>query len=177
MRGGYTTPQRRGKIYKKFLSTINWLSDKGGFIAAIFVIVMAFLVAAEAILRYGFNSPTVWSVEITSYLMCFAIFLALARALKEEQHVRALFIISRFSRRVQDVARIITGFVSMIGVGLLVWTGWLQAENAYHIHEVSLTPLDTPMFIIKLAIPIGGLLFLLQWIVRLTAYMEVLREK
>ena len=167
--------KRIARACNSFLSVINWLSTRGIALGAVGVVIMTFLVTFEVIMRYVFRAPTVWGMEITYYLLAFGIFFSLAGALKDELHVRALFIVTRFPRKVQDILRVITSIIAMIGVGFLVWQGWLKVLHAYRIHEVSLTPLSTPLYIIMLVIPIGGLLFFLQWIVRLTLYIRALR--
>ena len=60
-------------------------------------------------------------------------------------------------------------------VAILIWQGSLTVVTSYQIHEVPVVPLRTPLFIIRLFIPIGSFLFLLQWIVRLNLYTRTLR--
>ena len=167
--------KRIARGYLSFFSAINWLSVMGVTVSGIGVVLMTFLVTLDVISRTVFNVSVTWAGEMTWYLLCFGIFFSLAGALMEELHVRALFIVTRFPRKVQDTLRIITSILAMIGVGFLIHQGWLKALQAYQSHQVSLTPLSTPLWPIMLTIPIGGFLFFLQWIVRLTLYIRALR--
>src|SRR5262245_55806107 len=56
-------------------------------IASILVIAMVLIVVREVVLRYGFNTPSTWALDVARYLLQFTFFLALAPALESGHHV------------------------------------------------------------------------------------------
>ncbi len=162
------------KWYDSFLALSNWLTVKASGLGAIGVIIMCLITTYEVIMRYIFNRPTIWSLEMGTYLLALAVFGSLAAALMEEEHVRALFVLSHLRPKVQQIARVIAT-VPAIGVVLLfLWQSSVALIKTYQVHEVSMTPLQTPQWLPQALLPLGLFLFLLQWIVKMTEYIRAL---
>jgi TRAP-type C4-dicarboxylate transport system permease small subunit len=51
------------------------------------VLATVLVVVREVVLRYGFNAPSTWSLDVARYLLQFTFFLALAPALESGHHV------------------------------------------------------------------------------------------
>ncbi len=90
-----------------------------------------------------------------------------AYAYREDQHVRVDVIYSKFSPRGKAIADIITSVFFFIFIGTMVVTGYRFAADAVNLREVSFTEWGIQYWPVKLAIPIGASLLLLQGIARL----------
>jgi TRAP-type mannitol/chloroaromatic compound transport system permease small subunit len=93
--------------------------------------------------------------------------LAGAYAYKEDQHVRVDVIYVKFSPRGKAIADIITSFFFFVFIGTMLWTGYRFAADAVNLNEVSFTEWGVQYWVVKLSIPIGAGLLLLQGIAKL----------
>ena len=67
-----------------FTRAVNRLFALAG---CVLVAVIVVVVVREVVLRYGFNAPSTWALDVARYLLLFTFFLALAPALESGHHV------------------------------------------------------------------------------------------
>jgi TRAP-type mannitol/chloroaromatic compound transport system permease small subunit len=90
-----------------------------------------------------------------------------AYAYKEDQHVRVDVIYTQFSPRGKAIADVVTSVFFFIFICTMLWTGWRFASDAVSLREVSFTEWAVQYWPVKLMIPIGAALLLLQGIAKL----------
>ena len=90
-----------------------------------------------------------------------------AYAYREDQHVRVDVIYSKFSPRGKAIADIVTSVFFFIFVGTMFVTGIRFAGDAINAGESSFTEWGIQYWPVKLMIPIGAGLLLLQGIAKL----------
>ena len=82
---------------------IGYFADKVivgfGLASGILIVLNGLFSSYEVIMRYFFNSPTVWVLEITIYLVIASTFFALAYALLQKAHVKVDFITNYLTPR------------------------------------------------------------------------------
>jgi TRAP-type C4-dicarboxylate transport system permease small subunit len=64
-------------------------------------------------MRYVFDMPTIWSVEVSSYLLLLVIFTATAYTLQTDGHVRVDIITIRLPEKPRTILSIITAFLTL----------------------------------------------------------------
>jgi TRAP-type mannitol/chloroaromatic compound transport system permease small subunit len=121
----------------------------------------------EVISRYVFNSPTNWVHESTFLMFGMQYMIAGAYAYRGESHVRVDLIYTKLSVRGKAMCDVIGSLFFFIFVGTMLWTGWTFAGDAVRGGEVSFTEWGIQYWPVKLTIPIGAALLLLQGIARL----------
>jgi TRAP-type mannitol/chloroaromatic compound transport system permease small subunit len=121
----------------------------------------------EVIARYVFNSPTNWVHESTFLMFGMQYMIAGAYAYRGESHVRVDMLYSQLSPRGKAICDIAGSVFFFIFVGTMLWTGWLFAADAVNAWEVSFTEWAIQYWPVKLMIPIGAALLLLQGLARL----------
>ncbi len=129
----------------------------------------------DVILRYVFNRPIHWMLEVTEYIMLYIPFLGAALVLKEDGHIRIDIFISHFSEKMRGWLNIITSLVG--GLVMLTYTvfGGLVTLDYYKRGIPSLESLKTPMFLILMIIPIGGFFFTTQFFRQMVGYYQKLK--
>jgi TRAP-type C4-dicarboxylate transport system permease small subunit len=130
----------------------------------------------DVILRYCFNRPIHWMLEITEYAMLYIPFLGAALVLKEEGHIRIDLVITFLSERSRGRLNVFTSFVG--GVVMLTYT-WFGAQVTLDYLKrgvPSLESLKTPMFLILMIIPIGGFFFSIQFFRQMKGYYKKLKS-
>jgi len=130
----------------------------------------------DVLLRYSLNRPISWMLEITEYTMLYIPFLGAAFVLKEDGHIRIDLVITFLSERSRGWLNVVTSFVG--GVVMLIYT-WFGAQVTLDYFErgvPSLESLRTPMFLVLMIIPIGALLFSLQFFRQMKGYYQKLKS-
>lgn len=152
---------------------VGLLSDKlngvGGALGGFSILVIGLIVTYEVILRYFFNSPTVWVLEISTLLSIGSVFLAGGYTLKEKSHVNVDILINRFSRPNQVLIELMGLILSLIYCFVLTWKGAELAITAIRTGEVSPTVLNIPVCIPRGFVPLGGALLILEFIRQIMA--------
>jgi len=121
----------------------------------------------EVIRRYLFNAPTVWANELTQMLFGAYIVLAGGYILAIEGHVNVDILYSRLSRKTQAILDIITSVLFFMFCLMMVYYGGSLAWESLSTFEHSQSAWNPPIYPVKLTIPIGAGLLLLQGIAKL----------
>ncbi len=132
----------------------------------------------EVFVRYLLNDPTSWAFDL-SYMMYGAVFfMAGAYTLSRSGHVRADMFYRLWPDRTQAVVEM-TLYVLFFFPGMLALlvAGWGYGTGAMGIREVSVnSPAGMPIWPLKMMIPVGGALMLLQGVAEILRCVLCLRE-
>jgi C4-dicarboxylate transporter, DctM subunit len=135
-----------------------------GFFGGILILLNGIFVTYEVIMRYFFNAPTTWVLEISIYLLIIATFLSLAYVMLEKGHVNVDFVTAHLSSKTVTLLTITTSVFSILYCVVLGWQGWKMAFKAFQIGERSPTILGIPLWIPEFFIPLGCALLIFQFI-------------
>ena len=144
------------------LGLIDKLNDKVGKGIMYLIAVLTLMVVFAVVMRYGFNAPTKWSFEAISFVFATYIILSGGYALLHHSHVTVDILYSRFSPRVKAALDVFTALVFFLFAVVLVWYGGQYAWHSVELRQTTATPWNPPIYPIKLMLPIGGALLLLQ---------------
>lgn len=135
--------------------------------ASILVAAIVLVVVREVVLRYGFNAPSTWALDVARYLLQFAFFLALAPALESGHHVHVdLFdpLVPPAWRHWQRIA----GWVLVVFFGaVLFWYVLDLTIDVFETDEFSFSVLPIKLKYLYWIGPIGTLQFVLTGCVQL----------
>ena len=150
-------------IFRLVDKTNEWV---GKIISFSMLLVFA-LVLNEVIRRYLFNSPTVWGNE--SIQMIFGIYIMLSGGyiLRFREHVNVDILYSRLSIKNKARLGIITFPIFLMFCSMLLIYGGSLAWESLSILEHSESAWNPPLYPVKMMIPVGASLILLQGIVKL----------
>jgi TRAP-type mannitol/chloroaromatic compound transport system permease small subunit len=140
------------------------------------VLIVTLISAGNAVARYGFNmSSNAW-LEIQWYLFS-AIFLLLAGyGLKRGAHVRIDLVAGRLSHRTQAWIDIFGGLFMLLPVCMLMlWHGWEAFAESWRIQEYSTDAGGLLRWPVKLLVPVGFALLILQGIAETIKRVAFLR--
>ena len=136
-------------------------------IACILVMVIVLIIVREVVLRYIFNAPSTWSLDVSRYLLLFTFFLALAPALESGHHVHVdLFdpLVPRAWHRWQHIS----GWILVVFFGaVLFWYVLDVTIDVFETDELSFSVIAIKLKHLYWIGPVGTLQFLLTGCVRL----------
>ncbi|HWL11871.1 MAG TPA: TRAP transporter small permease [Ureibacillus sp.] len=142
----------------KFINVINKVCI---YVAAAFLGLLVFTVTYEIVSRYIFDSPSIWTSEISSYLLQFLAFFSMGYLLIEKKHVRVTFLIDRLKGTNRKLLEIFTVFLTIPYSVILVIYGFKFTENVFRLGTTAPTLLATPLWIPYSFIMIAGILLAL----------------
>lgn len=159
-------------LWKTISSCFEHLSRFGVILAEICLVLLLVLVFHEVIARYVLNKPTLYSVEISEYLLIFLAFMAAGWVLQEDKHVRMESVINLLPARVRYGFGLFTSTIVLCFCAILVWQGakasLMALKGGYHSSSL----LNVPLWIPYAIIPLGSLILGLQMIVRIGRMIE-----
>jgi TRAP-type mannitol/chloroaromatic compound transport system permease small subunit len=154
-------------MLKRFCDGVDRVNEWVGVLIGLTVVVVTLAVIYEVVARTAFSKPTLWSNETTIYLSAMTYLIAGGYALRHRRHVRIDVIYERRSPKAQARLDLVT-FIFFLGyAGTLLWVGFEMAWDSFLQRETTATPWDPPIWPVKMAIPLAGLLLLLQGVANL----------
>ena len=162
---------------KTFRAVIEGISEWSGKGVAFFVAIMTVLVTVEVIMRYAFNSPTIWSTELVTYLSGALYLMGGAYALSHGIHVRVDVIYGRFSQRTRAIIDLATFPLFFITFIVLVVAGAEWSITALVNHQTSGSQWELPIWPMRMIIPVAAFLLLIQGVVSCILCFQIARGK
>ena len=160
------------KVLTRFNSIFDRAIDMMFYVASGSSLVIFFSTCTEIFMRYFFNRPQIWSVEVTEYAMLYITFLGASWLLREEGHVRIDLLVTFLKPKSQALLNSITSILGGIVCSALVfygsWSTWLHYQKGLYTFS-AMELLKWPFIIV---IPFGSLLLLIQFARSAYAYWE-----
>lgn len=147
---------------KVFLSAIDAVSAWSGKIFSFLTVVVVGVITFEVIMRYVFHAPTRWGHETMTYLSGILYMMGGAYTLYLQRHARVDVVYERFSPRIRAIMDLVTFPAFFLFCGVLLWVGAEYFWASAVIRETTPSGWAPPIYPIKLFIPLGGFLILLQ---------------
>ncbi len=151
---------------KSILRLIDATSESTGKVVSFFVVFMMVVLLYEIVARYVFHSPTLWAHEISRHFYGAHFMLGGAYALLHGNHVITDVIVGYLSPRRRAVVDAIFWIVFFYFCTLLLWEGGEMAYSSVLRQETTITFFRSPLWPVKLTIPIGAFLILMQGIAK-----------
>ena len=123
---------------------------------------MAFIMFYDVVMRYVFNSPTVWAQETCEYMMVFLTFIGLAEIQKQKAHIRMDYLYTRFPESLRRGMDLFFHFLVALFALLLFSTSLRMTLLALQYGSRSNSLMETPLFLMYAIIPLGFILLLMQ---------------
>jgi C4-dicarboxylate transporter, DctQ subunit len=143
------------------------ISRLGAVLAEICLVLLLILVFNEVIARYLLNKPTLYSVELSEYLLLFVAFMAAGWVMQNDRHVKMHSVVNLMPEKVRHVLDISTSAIVLVFCLILVWEGAKSSLMAFAGGYHSSSLLNVPLWIPYAIIPIGSLILTLQVLVRI----------
>ena len=143
-----------------------------GYLASALFIAIGFIVSYEVIMRYLFNSPTIWVNEVSRFLQIWATYLALTYSFHKQDFIRITVIYDRLNETGKKILDFISFIFIIIFSCFVVYYGWLIAYDSLKVGRTSSTILDVPSFLTELAIPLCFAFLVLRVILEAIRYIR-----
>ncbi len=152
-------------MLEKISSMIDTFNRKEGEWASLLIIPLTVVVLFEVVMRYVFDSPTIWGFEATTFLYGIHFMLGLAYTEVTDGNVKVDIFSSRATPRTQAFLTLFTHLVIFLPVFscMAIWS-WKYAITSALQHELNSTSWAPPIWPIKIIMAIAFSFLLLQGI-------------
>jgi len=144
------------------LRVIDITNARTGKVLSILIAFMTLILTYEVVLRYGFDSPTKWAHEITCSIFGAYSVLGGGYALLFNQHIRSDIVYARFSERGKAICDLITFPLLFMLLIIIFRQGFSMALSSTLARETTVSMFRSPIWPVKICIPLAALLMLLQ---------------
>jgi TRAP-type mannitol/chloroaromatic compound transport system permease small subunit len=147
----------------KALSWVDSLNEWVGKAFSYLILVLVLIVGYEIVMRYVFNSPTVWVNEMSAMIFGAFIIVGGAFTARYNGHVGMDIVYGMLSVRWRAVLDVFTFFILFVPLlGVLVWKGSAAAWHSLLTLEHDSSQWGPPLYPLRIMLPLGAFLFLLQ---------------
>jgi len=154
---------------------IDFLSRVSGTFAGLIMLITAIITCYEIVARRVFNSPTIWTLEVTIFILIWFGFISMACVQREGRHLHVDILVNRLSPRTRTVWDTMTLIITLLFVGIFTYYGYGFFMKAALSGETTIGTFVAPMWVPKLALLLGGTLLGLQLIKDLVVKCNTLR--
>ncbi len=172
-------PRERDKgMLDKISSAIDTFNIKQGKLSALLALPLLLVVVYEVIMRYIFNSPTIWGFEATTFLYGIHFILGLAYCDILGGHVKVDVVVTRFPAKPQSVIGVLTNLVFFMPTMVLMTIfSWRYAFASILQGELNPTSWAPPVYPFKTLMALGFSFLLIQGFSNLIHNIRVLQGK
>ncbi|THF60714.1 TRAP transporter small permease subunit [Pseudothauera rhizosphaerae] len=147
----------------KLSKLIDWINERVGRSVMWLVLVAVVISAGNALVRKLFNMSSNAFLEIQWYLFAAIFMLAAGYTFLRNEHVRIDVFAGRLSPRGQNVIDVIGILLFMLPMAVLIlWLSWPIVMNSIQSGEMSANPGGLIRWPVKVLLPIGLALLILQ---------------
>ncbi|MBW1721762.1 MAG: TRAP transporter small permease subunit [Deltaproteobacteria bacterium] len=147
------------RIFDVLLKVLAWL-------AGILMMFALASVSVDVVLRYFFNKPIGWVLQISEYILLYIPFLAAGYVLRQESHIRIDIVLNRVNRRLQNKINMITSLLGALVLLILAYYGAYVTYDFYQRGVPTLKYLKIPEFLVIMVIPVGCFFFAAEFVRR-----------
>ena len=149
----------------RFPEIVTKINNFFAVISGAFIAIMATFAFAEVILRNFFASPTIWTTNISQYLLLWAILLVSASTFENKGHVSVDFIRVTFARKYGvKYARMISipcYCFCLVYIGILGWKATELFSQSLELGKLTLGMIQIPTTYLYAAIIFGCVLMMI----------------
>ncbi len=136
-------------------------------LALIAFIILTFSVIYEVIARSILNKPTIWSLEIVTYMISCVAFFGSAYVLRINKHLEINLFTKILPIKVRLIFNLIANIIAFIFCFIAFYYGCKLINLSYILGVVSVSELRVPLWIPQMTVPIGFFALSLEFLMRI----------
>ena len=149
-----------------YLSKIDLINEWVGKTVAYAILPLTLIASLEVVLRYVFDRPTIWAWDVNIQLGALLAIMGAGYTLRHGGHVIVDVAVTRFSLRQRALIDLITTWLFFFACVILVWKSGVEGWDSLMTKEAYSSIWAPPIYPLKMIIPVGAFLLLLQGIAK-----------
>jgi TRAP-type mannitol/chloroaromatic compound transport system permease small subunit len=152
--------------------------DLVGRITSWLALILALVMGANVLLRYGFSLGRIWAQELEWHLLVPLTLFGMSYALRHGEHVRVDVLFASFSLRTKLIVDVIAAVLAMAFSALVIGLSLPYVMQSWSMSEGSANPGGIDYrYVVKAVIPISFALLFLQSLAQAIHFVSALRSK
>jgi TRAP-type C4-dicarboxylate transport system permease small subunit len=153
-----TRLEKIGRLYDLLLRGLMGL-------ACILLVCAMLLVCADVFMRYLFNAPIIWAMDVCGFLLVGIVSVGMAWLLREQAHVRMDFLVDRLAPRPRAGLELVMSVVAVLTLAVILYYGLLEIGSlSQRKYAVETGILRIHKITLLIPIAFGLALFLIEFI-------------
>jgi TRAP-type mannitol/chloroaromatic compound transport system permease small subunit len=150
---------------EKLAGGIERFVDTVGRVTAWSSFALALVMGGNVLLRYGFNTGSVWSQELEWHLMSPICLFGMSYALVHREHVRVDVLFAGYSQRNKDLVEFLSAVLGMVICAIVIKLSFAYVMQSWSINEGTANPGGiSARYLLKALIPLGFAILFLQYL-------------
>jgi len=137
---------------------------------------MMILISWDVIARYVFDSPLLFSDEVSGYLLVYICFFGAAGTMKQKRHINVDIFVNRMKTQNRKRLELVTSFIALGFLLVFLWHSYVMVYRSYVRGVRMPSVLLTPIWIPQSLLLIGTFFLVLQFIVEIKKSIKDLRS-
>ena len=142
-------------------------------LALLAFIILTCSVIYEVVARSIINKPTIWSLEIVTYMISCVAFFGSAYVLRINKHLEVNLFTNILPKKIKLIFSFFSNLVGLIFCFIAFYYGCKLINLSYILGVVSVSELRTPLWIPQLTVPIGFFALTLEFLMRILKLFTV----
>jgi len=151
-------------LIQAYIRIVDAMNEWIGKISCFLLIPLTAITAFEVIMRYVFSRPTIWAWDLNIQVFAAIVMLGGGYTLLKDAHVSMDIVVLYLDRKKKAILWILSCPFLIIAGLVLLFGGWKLAYASWTAREMMPTIWAPPYYTMKMLVPIGGLLVLMQGI-------------
>jgi TRAP-type mannitol/chloroaromatic compound transport system permease small subunit len=148
---------------RRLADGIDAFIDLVGRIISWVTLILALVMGANVLLRYGFSLGWIWAQELEWHLLVPIVLFGMSYALRHGDHVRVDILYATFGPRTKIAIELVSAVLAMAFALIVVWLSIPYVDQSWTIGEGTANPGGIEYrYIVKSIIPIGFALLFIQ---------------
>ncbi|MFZ0243072.1 MAG: TRAP transporter small permease subunit [Desulfobacterales bacterium] len=163
---------------KRLAKILDKIVETQGEISSLLMVILVVLICYGVVMRYFFNAPTIWGLELTTFI--FGVHFVMGYGYTElfNGHVRVDIFSSKLPQKIQDILYIVlTIVITLPLVALLGIWAWDNAIISTKIMEDFSSAWAPPIWPVKLLMALGFTFLFLQVLSNLIKRLLIVGQK
>ncbi|MFN4276980.1 MAG: TRAP transporter small permease subunit [Ferrovibrio sp.] len=145
-----------------FVGVVTAVNRAAFYFAILLIYLIAPVMLIDVVMRYAFNAPTVWGMELAVLLFGPYFLLAGPHVLHLKGHVAMDLVRQRLSLKADRLVELVNLPIIIAFCGILIWFSAPAAIDSFNYGETSFSAWNPPIWWTKAAVPLSLVLMLLQ---------------
>ncbi len=161
----------------KLSDVLDKIVTKQGHVISYLMPLLVIITGFEVFRRYALSAPSVWALEVTTFLFGIHFIMGFSYTEQFDGHVSVDILTARLSQKTRAIIWLMATFLlTLPAIGLIAYGAIVYSYESIVILEKNSTAWSPPIWPVKLFIPMGFILLLMQIISNIIKKIDYLRK-
>jgi len=154
-------------IWRRFARLVESFNIVTGYISAVIVVVTSVIIVYGVAMRYAFDTPIDWGLELSIFMLVIATFMSAAYTQLKRGHVTIEVMDHILSPRTNRLRYLVSDILSLVFCAFVAWNAWAFFQEAFEDGRVTNSTWAPKLWIPYVFMALGLTALSLQLIVQI----------